>query len=944
MTSVPAPAPVVAEYPAGPGRWGLTRRRLVVAGSVVVLVAATVSVVTGLRGSARAAVSVQEQSYTWRNAPILGGGFIPGIEYSPVERGLVYLRTDIGGVYRRDPGSTTWIPLTDWVGPDHWGWGGSVSVAPDPVDPDRVYAAVGMYTNSWDPNNGAVIRSSDRGATWQVTELPFKLGANMPGRGMGERLAVDPHRTSTLYLGAPDGNGLWRSTDAGVTWSRVASFPNTGDYADDPGDSNGYASVPNGITWVTFDGRTGTGTGPDATATGTIYVGVADLKNTVYRSTDAGATWQRVPGQPTGFLAHKGVLDATTGMFYIATSDKAGPYDGSHGDVWRLDTATDTWTQVSPVPSSNDDDNYFGYSGLTVDRQNPGTLMVTAYSSWWPDTQIFRSTDSGATWTQAWDWTAYPERSFRYTQDISAAPWLSWGVSDPAPPDTSPKLGWMTEAMEIDPFDSDNLLYGTGATLYGTTNLSAWDDSGMRISVAAQGIEETAVLDMISPPTGAHVLSALGDLGGFRHDDLGAVPSMMFANPAFVTTTDLDFAGTSPDVVVRAGSVDRGAHPNDNRVAFSTDGGATWFQANAEPAGVTEGGHVAAAADGSQFVWAPKGAGVHHSVGFGNSWTPVTGLDAGAVLESDRVNPKKFYALVGGRFFVSTDGGRSFAATVSDGLPSDARVHAVPGHEGEIWLVGSTGMFRSTDSGTSFAEVAGVDAGTSIGFGKAAPGSSYPAVYTGAKIAGQHGIYRSDDAGASWVRINDDAHQWGIPTVTIGDPKVYGRAYVAGGGRGVLYGDTAGPAPTPTTTPTATGTTTPTGTGTPTATPTGTGTPTQGSSATATVPPGAGCSVHYAVAGQWSGGFLGRITVTNTGSAAVDSWRLSWTFPDGQRVTSMWGATASAEGDRVIAEALSWNSALAPGATADLGFIGTWSESNRVPAAFTLNSSTCTVT
>ena len=83
--------------------------------------------------------------------------------------------------------------------------------------------------------------------------------------------------------------------------------------------------------------------------------------------------------------------------------------------------------------------------------------------------------------------------------------------------------------------------------------------------------------------------------------------------------------------------------------------------------------------------------------------TPVTGLDAGAVLESDRVNPKKFYALVGGRFFVSTDGGRSFAATVSDGLPSDARVHAVPGHEGEIWLVGSTGMFRSTDSGTSFA-------------------------------------------------------------------------------------------------------------------------------------------------------------------------------------------------------------------------------------------------
>ncbi|GAA4951919.1 hypothetical protein GCM10023238_17860 [Streptomyces heliomycini] len=105
-------------------------------------------------------------------------------------------------------------------------------------------------------------------------------------------------------------------------------------------------------------------------------------------------------------------------------------------------------------------DTYYGFSGLTVDRQNPGTVMATAYSSWWPDTQIFRSTDSGGTWTQAWSYTSYPNRENRYTMDVSSSPWLTWGAN-PSPPEQTPKLGWMTEALEIDPFDSDRMMYGT---------------------------------------------------------------------------------------------------------------------------------------------------------------------------------------------------------------------------------------------------------------------------------------------------------------------------------------------------------------------------------------------------------------------------------------------------------------------------------------------------
>ncbi|MGI5412508.1 cellulose binding domain-containing protein [Streptomyces chartreusis] len=849
-------------------------------------------------------VSITADTYTWKNARIDGGGFVPGIVFNRKERNLAYARTDIGGAYRWQQSSKTWTPLLDSVGWDDWGHTGVVSLASDSVDPDRVYAAVGTYTNSWDPGNGAVLRSTDRGASWQKADLSFKLGGNMPGRGMGERLAVDPNRNSVLYLGAPSGKGLWRSTDSGASWSQVANFPNVGNYVQDPSDTSGYASDNQGIVWVTFDESTGTA----GTATRTIYVGVADKDNAVYRSTDAGATWSRVAGQPTGYLAHKGVLDAANGYLYLAYSDKGGPYDGGKGRLWRYATATGTWTDISPVAEA---DTYYGFSGLTVDRQKPGTVMATAYSSWWPDTQLFRSTDSGGTWTKAWDYTSYPDRANRYTMDVSSSPWLTWGAN-PSPPEQTPKLGWMTEALEIDPFDSNRMMYGTGATVYGTEDLTKWDSGGrFTVRPMVQGLEETAVNDLASPPSGAPLLSALGDVGGFRHTDLAKVPSMMFTQPNFTTTTSLDFAETSPNTFVRVGDLDSGPH-----IAFSTDNGANWF-AGTDPSGVSGGGTVAAAADGGRFVWSPAGAGVQYTTGFGTSWQASSGIPAGAVVESDRIDPKVFYGFKSGKFYVSSDGGATFTASSASGLPSgdSVRFKALPGTKGEVWLAGGAtdgayGLWHSTDAGATFTKLSGVGQADTIGFGKAAPGASYQTLYTSAKIGGVRGIFRSTDKGATWTRINDDAHQWGWTGAAItGDPRVYGRVYVSTNGRGVVYGDTSdaggGTDPTP-------------------------------------APTGA-CTVTYRITNQWSGGFQADVQLSNTGSSAWDGWSLGWSFADGQRITQLWNAEYTQSGSAVTARNVSWNGGVAAGSSVSFGFTGSWSGTNAGPAAFKLGETSCTV-
>jgi hypothetical protein len=64
-----------------------------------------------------------------------------------------------------------------------------------------------------------------------------------------------------------------------------------------------------------------------------------------------------------------------------------------------------------------------------------------------------------------------------------------------------------------------------------------------------------------------------------------------------------------------------------------------------------------------------------------------------------------------------------------------------------------------------------------------------PALYLVGTVDGVRGIFRSDDFAVTWLRINDDRHQWGLLMHITGDPKKYGRVYVGTHGRGTIYGD-----------------------------------------------------------------------------------------------------------------------------------------------------------
>ena len=780
------------------------QQRYILAMSFVALATILTSMITSpLRISNARTVALQ--AYHWRNVVTGGsGGFMPDIIFNQKQKDLIYAPTDMGGAYRWNSKTSTWTQLLNWVSPDQWNMTGVESLATDPVDPNRLYIAAGTYTNSWTNMNGVILRSTNQGRTFQQTKMPFKMGGNMPGNGMSERLAIDPNDDAILYFGARSGNGLWKSTDYGVTWSKVRNFPDTGPFVEKAGDPSG--GDPLGIPWITFDPSTGKPGSP----TKTIYVGVADNRsdaNNIYRSTDAGRTWAPIPGEPickvngttvtctggatwdtssnssTGYLPHQGKLDSK-GTLYITYSNWDNSYNSSHGDVWKFTPQTSTWTKISPVPGSDSKNNTFGYGALGIDRQHPGTLVVAAVNIWYPDNELYRSTDGGTTWKPIWEWDAnHSNRILHYRMDVSNAPWLNFGTP-------TVKLGWMMEGLNIDPFNSDRMFYGTGATLYGTTNLTAWDRGDqVVIKSMALGIEHESVGDLISPPANAHLYSTVGDVSGWRHDDLTKSPAAM--DPIPQADAAIDYAERKPNFLVRIGYGNPKGNPPTTGSAFSNDGGLTWFAGQKDIPGV--GGTVAAAADGSRVLWAPNDAPVSYSTDDGTTWIASANIPQNAVVASDRVNPKKFYGYGQGKFWVSTNGGATFTSTSAQGLPQindSVVVKAMPGHEGNIWIAGgSKGIWHSTNSGATFTKLSNVTNANSIGFGKAAPGQNYMAIYALAIIDGIHGVFRSDDRGKTWIRINDNQHQYGSTCCITGDPRIYGRVYFGTNGMGIIYGD-----------------------------------------------------------------------------------------------------------------------------------------------------------
>ena len=766
--------------------------------------------------------SAPAPSYGYSNVKIIAGGYVSGLYFHPTAQNLMYARTDMGGAYRWGPNDTQWVPLLDWISPANYWYGGPEAIGLDPTDSNRLYIAVGEYacasascnpkTSGWD-GNGAMLVSDDQGSTFTTVPLSFQNGSNDSGRNAGERIAVDPNSSAIVYFGTRRA-GLQISTNHGSSWTQVTGLPATS-----TANNGGVVSV----VPIASSGTSGS-------ATPAVYVAVAGTGVTANGVTDpmglyvttaggsAISTFTAVSGQPSFAaaadpMAPLHAILGPNGHLYVLYGDGTGPNGITTSQLWEFAPGSNwtsgTWKQIT-LPNGNlAINNTNGYGGIAADPNRPGVLLLATIDQWWPEGDtIYRSTDDGTTWKDV--------SAVGGIHNGSLSPYLAFGGNV-----SNIGSGNWVGSIVIDPFNSDHTMYGTGATIWETTDLIG-ADSGKTVNwtVGANGLEEASLGMAIAPPSGNTILlSGMGDIYGFAHTDLTKSPAQgMYSNPRYYPS-DMDFEQNTPTIVVRAtqGNVANGSTAASNTPwgTISTDGGLTWTPFVSSPTwtsstngAVSGGGSIAISPDGSSMVWTPLNtASAWYSTNQGATWTAATGLPASHVnssnnnvltqVVSDRVTPGVFYGFAGGTLYISTDQGKTWT-TAQSGLPTSCSSQTgclviLPDAQGDLWLASGNGLYHNTGRATApnLTAISGVSSADYLSFGKAAPGSSSMTLYLyGVANSSSTGeLFRSTDNGASWMQINDPAHQWGggVNCVT-GDMRTFGTVYVGTNGRGIIWG------------------------------------------------------------------------------------------------------------------------------------------------------------
>ncbi|MVT08209.1 T9SS type A sorting domain-containing protein [Chitinophaga tropicalis] len=688
--------------------------------------------------------SVKAQTYG--SVAIGGGGFVSGIIPSKTEANLIYARTDVGGAYRWDNANSRWIPLLDWVSSGQTSYLGVESLAIDPINSNNVYMLVG--TSYFNGGITAILRSSDKGNSFSVTDVTsqFKTNGNGMGRQNGEKLQVDPNNNTILYCGTR-ANGLFKSTNSGVSWSRLTSLNVTTT-------ANG-----NGVSFVVLDKSSVSGG-----ATQRIFVGVSQTGTNFYRSNNGGSSFTAVSGAPTSLMPQRAVL-ASDGNLYITYADKEGPWNPSTGQVWKYNVSSGAWTNVTPSGITSP------FSGISVDPNNASRLMlstINVYNSQggaWGD-QFYYSTNGGSSWTNV--------VSRGFTLNSNGVPWLN----------SSQSIHW-AGCIEFDPFSTSKVWVTSGN---GVFRNDAIETSGTW-NAMVKNLEETVPLDMVSIP-GGPIMSAIGDYDGFKQTSPSAYGTQHA--PTMGSNSGIAYAAASTSKLVRVGS----------SIYYTTNQGSSWTQTNLPPANgstASNSGYVALSTSGGRILYSPANGNnttMYYSTNNGSSWTTVGGISFNTRPVSDLVTDNRFYAYnqANGYLYYSTNGTSFSQGAYTGGTYGSVHVRAVPGFTGHVWVALYGGGLAYTtngiSSGTAFTKLSNVSACSAVGFGATASGASYPTVYIWGTVNGVEGVYRSVNRGTSWTRINDNDHEWGGPgngQFVIGDMNTYGRVYISTAGRGIAY-------------------------------------------------------------------------------------------------------------------------------------------------------------
>jgi len=642
----------------------------------------------------------------------VSSGRVRAVAVHPTNPDIVYIGAANGGIWKTINGGEAWTDVSADFTSLSFG-----SIVIDPKNPNIVFAGTGegMYQfNSVTYNGDGLYKSTNAGASW------VKVSGGFGSRTHFNDIAISPFNSNVIiatlgsgfwHLGNIAEEGVYRSTDGGASFTRVMSFGDPFDVKFHPTDSN--------KVFVTLGGGTG--------------------NSGFYTSTNMGSTFSKVStGAPTASMgrAHLAIAQSDPTIMYMLN------YDGETKAYKSTNTGS-TWVQISA--SQNLGGTYDGTNWndqgwydlcIAVSPADPNKLLTG-------NTEIFESTDGSIL----------------------------------APKRVGSKSGAWDSPMHVDYHkivyapSNPNIIY-----VGNDGGISRSTDGGATWQHRNNGINTLQLYDLSSHPTDEKKLIAgAQDNGNFHTSDKGA--------------TNYKFLGTGD------GMINFYDYASPNRVYFSTQNGSLYRSENI-------GLSVARISPTESDNWAwtapfwihPKisstiyGAGtkIHRSTDNGSTWSVISDtLSFGSpitTVSQSQVNPNKIVfaasewvntPVIG----VSTDGGVTFTnveTKISGTQRYVTKVYCHPTDENTIYVVRtgfSTGnkIHKSTDFGVTWVNISGD-----------LPNVPHNDIWIDPQntkdiyVANDLGVYGSENNGTSWKRIGA-----GMPYL----PIIALDAFISGGKR-----------------------------------------------------------------------------------------------------------------------------------------------------------------
>ncbi|HEV3002813.1 MAG TPA: hypothetical protein VGX78_00060, partial [Pirellulales bacterium] len=597
-------------------------------------------------------------------------GRITGIAADPTDANTIYIAAAGGGVWKATNGGQSWSQLTDSQSTDAMG-----AIAVAPCNHDVIYAGTGEANNSLDSNFGrGILVSTDGGSTWTLQTA----GGDFDRRTVS-KIAIDPNDANTAYAAvAPAGEnglagntGIWKTTDGGTTWTNTTatSIGDSNDaYSDieiDPNDSSTlYAAIGND------DGASANG---------------------IYKSTDAGKTWQLLGNFPAGAADGRIALAVSPSNSQVIYATIAG--DGQHGSsgygtlykMERSDDGGNTWNDLSgATPDFMSGQGWYNLA-IAVDPSNPADVYAAGSSNGTVN-GIIESSTSGTSWSNITN------------DDKGNSPHTDWHAM------TFDAAGHLLVGsdggiwrMDADPGNAAGFLW---TNLNGDLNTIQFEGVAINptnANLALGGSQDNGVESFTGNLAWSQVEG--GDGGRVRYSgDAKHAYSISPGSPVFSRSDD---GGTT------WGAKSNGINGNDS--------------SNFYPPFVVDpndGNHVLLGTD-QIYSTTNAGDGWSRLTGIGsNGWNPQGNpVDAIAVAPSDS---NRIYAATGGegaassQIFVSSDGGATYSQI---DLPSGSgRVNDLdvdPTNELTAYAVvsrftnGAGHVFKTTDGGSTWTDISG---------------------------------------------------------------------------------------------------------------------------------------------------------------------------------------------------------------------------------------------